>query len=97
VDNSNFNAFQREITIKFEELKKKQESYFDTNVLNSGITSNEILKAIKTLKNGKSSSIDLISNEIIKNNTHILLESLTHEGLYSAVGTYFGTYLKIRI
>jgi hypothetical protein len=77
MDNSNFNAFQREIILKFEELKKKQKSYFDTYVLNNGITSNEILKAIKTLKNRKSLSTDLISNEMINNITHTLPESLT--------------------
>ena len=50
LDNKKFNTFQQEIIKKFEELKDKQESYFDTNVLNSAITPNEILKAIKSLK-----------------------------------------------
>jgi hypothetical protein len=41
------------------------------HTLNDVITANEILDAIKHLKkNNKSSSIDLISNEMFKNGTH---------------------------
>jgi hypothetical protein len=45
--------------------------------LNVPIKSDEILKAIKTLKNGKSATIDSVSNEMIKYGMALLLLSLT--------------------
>ena len=40
------------------------------------ITKDEIMKAVKTLKNGKSTSSDLISNEMLKYGIHQLKEPL---------------------
>lgn len=42
-------------------------------LLNSPITENEILKSIRNLKNEKSSGIDDIFNEYIKNTAHVLM------------------------
>ena len=50
-----------------------------SNPLNneSSIKSCEIIKAIKSLKSGKSSSVDLISNEMLKNAIPSILDPLT--------------------
>ena len=48
----------------------------DTNVFNQSITGIEIIEAIKSLKNGKSSAKDLISNEMVKHGMPILLEPI---------------------
>ena len=45
----------------------------NTEVLNEDITEEEIMKAIQNLKNGKSSGIDEIMNEHIKNSTGTLM------------------------
>ena len=71
----NTNEMQNKITKEFESLKNRME--LDKNhTLNDAITANEILDAVKHLKNNKSSSIDLISNEMLKNGTNFLLNSL---------------------
>ena len=46
------------------------------HILNNQITSEEILNAVKTLKNGKAAGADFISNEMIKNGIQTLLSSL---------------------
>jgi hypothetical protein len=56
---------QNKIMKEFESLKNKME-LDKYHTLNDGITANEILDAIKHLKNNKSSSIDMISNEMLK-------------------------------
>jgi hypothetical protein len=43
---------------------------------NNEITVDEILKAIYSLKNGKSASADLISNEMLKKAVAVLLKPL---------------------
>ncbi|CAG2256217.1 unnamed protein product [Mytilus edulis] len=70
------NRFQENVTKIFESLKAKLPFNNDINELNGVITPSEVVKAIKSLKNGKSPSIDFISNEMIKNGTNSTMESL---------------------
>jgi hypothetical protein len=66
---------QNKLMEEFESRKNKTE--LDKNhILNDVITANEILDALKIEKNKISSSIDLISNEMLKNGHHFLLNLL---------------------
>ena len=49
---------------------------FQNTPYDEPITQEEIIKAVKTLKNGKATSSDLISNEMLKHGTPQLLEPL---------------------
>ncbi|KAK3101032.1 hypothetical protein FSP39_000386 [Pinctada imbricata] len=70
-----FNATQLNIIAQYERLLKNLQSNPDMNNththLNDKISKQEIIKAIKSLKNNKSSSIDLICNEMIKTALHL--------------------------
>jgi hypothetical protein len=46
------------------------------DTFNEPFQPNEILKAVKTLKNGKSAAGDLISNEMIKYGFPVLIETI---------------------
>ena len=70
------NVIQNKITQEFENLKSKMELDDKNHTLNNNISAREIFDAIKNLKNNKSSSIDLISNEMLKNGTHFLIDPL---------------------
>ena len=50
---------------------------FDTDILNRDITEEEITKAIKSLKRGKSPGIDLIENDHLKDSAQYLLPLLS--------------------
>ncbi|CAG2234819.1 unnamed protein product [Mytilus edulis] len=76
LEHPEMNRFQENVTKIFESLKAKLPFNNDINELNGVITPSEVVKAIKSLKNGKSPSIDFISNEMIKNGTNSTMESL---------------------
>lgn len=62
-DNNSFhNTITRELKDKLIEMNNNR----DEHILNNEFTTDEIIKAIKTIKNGKSAGIDYISNEMIK-------------------------------
>ena len=67
------------------------------HTLNNNISARKISDAIKKLKNNKSSPIDLISNEILKNGTHFLTKKLMLQGynesrLKSSFRKFYGRY-----
>ena len=61
-----------ELKDKLKDLELNKEEH----ILNNSIKVDEILKAVKSLKNGKSAGADCISNEMIKNGIPVLLEPL---------------------
>ena len=67
IDETINNEFQTNITYELHTLKN-QNVQLDTtdSELNKEINTDEILKAIKSLKNGKSASGDDITNEMLK-------------------------------
>ena len=58
-------------------------NFNDSMILNDKITKQEIMKAIKKLKNGKSPGIDHVTNEYIKNSVHIFLP--VYEDLFNTI------------
>lgn len=66
---------QQNITQEFETLKSNI-NFSVSGESNNEITCEEMIKAIKLLKNGKSASSDLISNEMLKNSTTALIKPL---------------------
>ena len=64
--------FEHHITTELLENEKKLSEKNTDNP----ITISEIKSVLKNLKNGKSSGPDLVSYEIIKHSSHILLKSL---------------------
>ena len=75
VKNEN-NNFQSLIMSKLKDKLKELDSNKAEHNLNNLINTKEILKAVKTLKNGKSAGIDCISNEMIKSGIQVLLNPL---------------------
>ena len=75
-ENKNDNLFQQNISNIFLDLISRLDASPDPNQLNGEITHDEILKPFKLLKNGKSSSVDYISNEMLKYGTETLVEPL---------------------
>ena len=65
-----------EIEKDYKKIADSVVTNMDNSVFNGKITSDEILKAIKTLKNNKSSAEDMIANEMLKNGTNILIKPL---------------------
>lgn len=72
----NNNNFQSQIIQDFNDIKNNNSNKNSSSNLNSEITCDEILSAIKSVKNGKSTSADMISNEMLKNATSTLLKPL---------------------
>jgi hypothetical protein len=70
-ENTSQNDFHKTITNQVHDLKHNLE-----NDIAPTITIQEIKNAIKSLKNGKSTSMDLISNEMLKNGGNMLLKPL---------------------
>lgn len=70
---SNLNEFHKDILKKFHAMKNK---LHHSNFLEPEITINEIKTALKSLKNGKSSSTDMIANEMLKHGGYLMLNSL---------------------
>ena len=66
LDRCDANSFQQEITRKFDSLNTDSVQNTFTHNLNGEISQDEIVKAIKSLKKGKSASVDFISNEMLK-------------------------------
>ena len=54
----------------------KNNSFTSACDFNQEINTDEIIKAIMTLSNGKSTSPDLIANEMLKNGTTVILKPL---------------------
>ena len=50
----------------------------DNNILNDSITSQEVMQAIKMIKNGKSCGVDEISNEMLKLSSPYLLDHFVY-------------------
>jgi hypothetical protein len=71
------NEFHDNIIQKLKHLKSSLSASNSDDEFNVPIKSDEILKAIKTLKNGKSATIDSVSYEMIKYGMPLLLEPLT--------------------
>jgi hypothetical protein len=71
------NEFHDNIIQKLKHLKGSLSASNSDDEFNVPIKSDEILKVIKTLKNGKSAAIDSVSNEMIKYGMPLLLEPLT--------------------
>ena len=70
---NNHNDFHKSIIDKFHILKEK---LHHNHLLESYITTNEIKAALKSLKNGNSSSMDMISNEMLKYGGSVMLKPL---------------------
>ena len=72
------NNYQNDIIEEYSNLKNRLDNSErnDSDSFNKDISTEEILEAIRLLKNGKSASADLISNEMLKNATHIILQPL---------------------
>jgi hypothetical protein len=62
--------------LKFQLLKEKLGKETFDNILDNDITTQEISAAIKSLNNGKSTSPDMISNEMLKYGGPIILKPL---------------------
>ena len=73
-ESSKNNSFHETILTKLSTLITNIAN--DNTLYNNPITSDEVLKAVKSLKNGKSTSTDLISNEMIKTGMPILVTPL---------------------
>ncbi|CAG2231714.1 unnamed protein product [Mytilus edulis] len=69
-----FNPFQEKILKNFETLFDDFQKNNRANDFQEHITTSEIVKAIKSLKNGKSTATDLISNEMLKNGISVKTE-----------------------
>ena len=69
------NAFQTNINKEFMSLLENLNTKFVLSAYKE-IKEEEILKAIRSLRNGKSSSSDMISNEMLKNAIPVLLKPL---------------------
>ena len=70
------NNFHESVVNKLNNLENNLSSEDINNSYNEPIGANEILAAVKTLKNGKSTASDLISNEMIKYGFPLLLEPI---------------------
>ena len=72
------NEFQTNITSELHTLES-QNVQLDTtdSELNKETNTDEIMKAIKRLKNGKSASGDDITNEMLKHGTPVLINAIT--------------------
>ena len=63
-------------------LHKEYESYIKDNIDNCDhlfekpLSKNEILKAVKSLKNNKSASFDKVTNEMLKSSMPVLLDPI---------------------
>ena len=73
---SKHNHFHKNILLQLKDKLKDLEANKEEHNLNNKITVDEIMKAIKNLKNGKSAGADLISNEMIKSGTQVLINPL---------------------
>ena len=71
------NEFQTNITSEMHTLES-QNVHLDTTVseLKKEINTDEIMKAIKSLKNGKSASGDDITNEMLKHGTPVFINAI---------------------
>ena len=74
--NTQNNNFHDQIILKFRDKLKELDSIKEDHILNNEISKEEILKAVKTLKNGKAAGTDFISNEMIKSGIPILVNPL---------------------
>ena len=61
----------------FQQLKDNIDNDPSNNILDVDITTDEIIKSIKALKNGKSTAMDLVSNEMLKYGGQAILNPLT--------------------
>ena len=82
-----YNLFNRDVSAKpfnqyidssLEHIEKQSNKF--NNILNDEITSEEIIKCLKSTKNGKSSGIDCITNEMLKSciNNERFIQCLKH-------------------
>ncbi|VDI81223.1 Hypothetical predicted protein [Mytilus galloprovincialis] len=62
----NCSSFHKTIMEHFQQLKDNIDNDPSINILDVDITTDEIIKSIKALKNGKSTAMDLVSNEVLK-------------------------------
>ena len=71
------NEFQTNITIELHTLESQNLQLDTTNSeLNKEINTHEIMKAIKSLKNGKSAPVDDITNEMLKHGTPVFINAI---------------------
>ena len=70
------NPFQIKIIEEFENLLQSLNSELASTDFDKEIQQDEIRKAVSSLRNGKSSSLDMISNEMLKNGTSVLIKPL---------------------
>lgn len=71
-----YNKKQKDIIEEYTSLKDNFERSEITDNLNNEISTDEIIEAIRTIRNGKSASADMISNEMLKNAVPILIKPL---------------------
>ena len=71
------NEFQSNVVTQLHALEAQNTQFSSANDdLNKEINTNEIMKAIKSLKNGKSASGDNITNEMLKNGSSVFINAL---------------------
>ncbi|VDI50926.1 Hypothetical predicted protein [Mytilus galloprovincialis] len=73
----NCSSFHKTIMEHFQQLKDNIDNDPSNNILDVDITTDEIIKSIKALKNGKSTAMDLVSNEMLKYGGQAILNPLT--------------------
>ena len=69
-------SFHKKINNEFNDLKKQLETNDTLNEFNDKISPEEIINTIKSLKNGKSTAADMISNEMLKYGKETLVKPL---------------------
>ena len=74
-DDNNSN-FHKTIIEHFQQLKDNLDIDTSNNILDIDVNTDELIKAIKALKKGKSTAIDLVSNEMHKYAGHSILNPL---------------------
>ena len=70
------NSVQKQIIEEFVSLKNNFNMSEVIGDLNNEISTDEIIEAIRSIRNGKTASTDLISNEMLKNAVPILIKPL---------------------
>ena len=71
-----YSSKQCSIVKEFEKFKENINNSSVTSELDKVITMDEIIKAIQLLRNGKSASSDLVSNEMLKNGQSAIIKPL---------------------